>query len=213
MPWCPGAWQISAWDPLPSCCCCCSPAGTEAVQPGLSGQLGHRSSETLLSTGDLDYGQFWWHQGAPFKLSLTPDTFFIPYPTTFKSEEEIGECSLDTVTKLWDLGLQCKGAAAPISLRHEVLYQLSLLQQEAPRVSTAKLCWPAYGAREGWRELFYPFSVPCCQVIVHGQVGFHNSLRMIWYLIWVAGFALKRIDMLQNCQLWSHLSTPFRTAE
>lgn len=32
---------------------------------------------------------------------------------------------------------------------------------------------------------------------------FHNSLQIIWYLIGVAGFAFKRIDMLQDCQLWS----------
>lgn len=69
------------------------------------------------------------------------------------------------ITELHGLGLRCKGAAASISLRHGVLYQPLLLEQETSRASTAK---PAYGAKEGRRELFHLCSVPCCKVIVHG---------------------------------------------
>lgn len=108
-----------------------------------------------------------------------------------------------------DRGLQCKGAAGMGSSITAIA--------GGSRVTTAEqLCWPACGAREGWRELFYPFSVTSCQVIVHGQVSFHNSLQIIWYLIRVACFALKRFYMLQDCQLWSQSvakSIPFRVAD
>lgn len=104
----------------------------------------------------------------------------------------------------WASGLRCRGAAASISLRHGVLHQPLQLEQETSRASTAK---PAPGAKEGWRELFHPFSAPLCKVTVHGQVIFITSLQISWYLIGVAGFTFKRIDMLQDCQLWSQSLT------
>lgn len=82
---------------------------------------------------------------------------------------------LDPVTELQGLELRCKGAAASISLRHGILYQPPLLEQETSRATTAE---PAYGAKEGRRELFYPFSVPCCKVVVHGQVIFITHYRL-----------------------------------
>lgn len=94
--------------------------------------------------------------GSPLQtLSLSPQTpslSLIPSPLRVKKKLVNARWILSLSFR--DSGLQCQGAAAPISLGHGVLCQLSLPQREAPRVSAAKqLCQPAYGAREGWREL------------------------------------------------------------
>lgn len=118
--------------------------------------------------------------GSPFWLTLSPHLSPIPYPSSFKSEEGIGKCSLDTVLSFMGLRLQWKGAAAPISLRNRVLYKLSLVQQKASRVGTSKQLWrPACRARGGQRDLFYPFSVSYRQISAHAPVSFHNALQMI----------------------------------
>lgn len=89
--------------------------------------------------------------GSPLHtLSLTSDVFFVPYPITFKSEEEIGECSLETVTKLQGLRAPVQRCCSTHLL--EAWGPLSAFTTTAggPRATAAKqLCWPACGAREG----------------------------------------------------------------